>query len=436
MSNRIHLLPRVTCPHCWNAFAPEDALWVATHADLRGDPLLGPDFPQRFLPSRFTPDGDALDARGYACQALACPKCHLGIPRPMLEMEPFFVSILGTPSCGKSFYLASLVWELRRLLPAEFGLKFGDAEPAANVILSDYERSLFLNPLSRSPVPLAHLIRKTELQGDLYDTVSYGNLTVSYPRPFIYWLGPRDDHPNAAASRTLNRVLVLYDNAGEHCLPGPESASIAATQHLARSRLLLFLFDPAQDVRFRRRCGADATLERVTNRQEAVLQETANRVRRYHHLNSTARHDRPLVVVVTKADTWSHLLDDDLAEPWVSTSVFKKIDRDVINRRSARLRELLHETCPDVVAAAEDFATRVLYVPVSALGVRPAPQPQTGQLCVKLGDIRPIGVTVPLLAALQEAVRGLIAQRDKGSKPGIKVPGRQPAAAANPNYHT
>lgn len=165
MSSRIHLLPRITCPHCWTGFAPEDSLWVSTHADLRGDPLLGPDFPQRFLPTRFTPDGDALDARGYTSQSLACPKCHLGIARPLLEMEPFFVSILGTPSCGKSFYLASLVWELRRLLPGEFGLKFGDADPTANLILSEYERSVFLNPKARSPVPLAHLIRKTELQG-------------------------------------------------------------------------------------------------------------------------------------------------------------------------------------------------------------------------------------------------------------------------------
>ena len=111
------LLPRTTCPHCWASFAPEEALWVSAHTDLLGDPRLGPDEPQRFLPTRFDVDGHALDARGLACHHLACPKCHLGMPRGLLEMEPAFVSILGTPACGKSFLLTALTWELRRLLP-------------------------------------------------------------------------------------------------------------------------------------------------------------------------------------------------------------------------------------------------------------------------------------------------------------------------------
>ena len=46
------LLPRVTCPHCWTSFAPEDALWLSAHTDLLGDPRLGPEQPQRFLPAR------------------------------------------------------------------------------------------------------------------------------------------------------------------------------------------------------------------------------------------------------------------------------------------------------------------------------------------------------------------------------------------------
>src|SRR5947208_3034823 len=91
-ASALDLLRRTTCPHCWQAFAPEDILWVSAHADLRGDPRLGPDLPQRFLPTRFTPDGAALDARGLVCTGLACSHCHLGLPRPLLEMEPFFVS--------------------------------------------------------------------------------------------------------------------------------------------------------------------------------------------------------------------------------------------------------------------------------------------------------------------------------------------------------
>src|SRR5262245_25643300 len=97
------LLAQVTCPHCWERFPPEQVLWIAEHAELLGDPLLGSEHPQRFLPSRFTPGGDAIDPRGMVSSALACPKCHLPVPRGMVELEPLFISILGAPASGKSF---------------------------------------------------------------------------------------------------------------------------------------------------------------------------------------------------------------------------------------------------------------------------------------------------------------------------------------------
>src|SRR5262245_37514157 len=121
----VTLLPRTTCPHCWHAFAPEEVLWVSEHHDLRGDPWL-PDEPLRFLPSRFHPDGNALDPRGEVCHHLACPHCHLNVPRELLELEPVFVSAFGAASSGKSFYLATAVRELRLLLPEQFGLGFSD----------------------------------------------------------------------------------------------------------------------------------------------------------------------------------------------------------------------------------------------------------------------------------------------------------------------
>ena len=97
----IRLLTRATCPHCWETFPPEQSLWISEHVELLGDPMLGPERQQRFLPSRFTVDGDAIDARGMICRSLACPHCHLAIPRAMLEMEPLFFSILGSPASGK-----------------------------------------------------------------------------------------------------------------------------------------------------------------------------------------------------------------------------------------------------------------------------------------------------------------------------------------------
>jgi hypothetical protein len=83
------ILPKITCPHCWQRFRPEELLRISRHADLLGDQVLGSDAPLRFLPSRFDVSGNALDARGMACQSLACPRCHLMIPRALTEIEAF-----------------------------------------------------------------------------------------------------------------------------------------------------------------------------------------------------------------------------------------------------------------------------------------------------------------------------------------------------------
>jgi hypothetical protein len=98
------LLNRTTCPHCWHSFSPESVLWVSSHTDLLGDPRLGPEQQQRFLPTRFDVAGNALGAHGMPCLGLACPKCHLPVPRALLEMGPFFVSQAPTkPLLQQSF---------------------------------------------------------------------------------------------------------------------------------------------------------------------------------------------------------------------------------------------------------------------------------------------------------------------------------------------
>ena len=427
----LQLLRRTRCPHCWTSFPCEDVLWVSSHADLLGDPRLGPEQMQRFLPTRFDVDGNALDANGFPCHTLACPRCHLTVPRALLETEPVFASILGVPACGKSFFLTAMTWELRQLLPQQFALSLADADPTANGVLNEYEETLFLNPRADDLLPLANLIRKTELQGELYDTVMYGNQAVSYPRPFLFTLQTQEGHPGHQGGAGTSRVLCLYDNAGEHFQPGQDSTASPVTQHVAHSRLLLFLFDPTQDSRFRRRLAAGqadqagAMAGRIS-RQEAVLHEAAARVRRYTGLSHNARHDRPLIVVLTKCDAWSHLLDyPAVPEPWIRTQTKSGLDLDEIKRRSQEARALMLELCPEVVTAAEGFAQQVVYVPVSALGRSPVPHPETGSLAIRPRDIRPVWATVPLLYGLCRWVSGVVPglkRRDGGARTAVPAP--------------
>jgi hypothetical protein len=179
----LSLIPKATCPHCWSSFDPADVLWISAHQDLADDPRLGPDEQLRFLPTSFTPDGEAYDLRGVPCRALACPNCHLQLPRAVLEYEPLFVSILGTPSCGKSYYLAALSWEMRQLLSKNFGISFSDADPTVNLGITEAEKKLFLNEKPEKIVPLASLIEKTKLAGELYDVVYEGDHAIRYLKP-------------------------------------------------------------------------------------------------------------------------------------------------------------------------------------------------------------------------------------------------------------
>jgi hypothetical protein len=428
------LLRRTTCPHCWKSFAPEEVLWISAHTDLLGDPRLGKEEQQRFLPTRFDVDANAMDSKGFVCQRLACPKCHLPIPRVLLETEPLFVSILGSPACGKSYFLTAMTWELRRIMPLQFALSFTDADTISNRSLNEYEEALFLNSHSDEPAPLADLIRKTELQGQLYDSVMFGNQTVSYPRPFLFSMRLQEKHPRYQTGQHLGRVLCLYDNAGEHFQAGQDSTANPVTQHLAQSRVLLFLFDPTQDQRFRRLCQErgklpPGVLGDRSSRQESVLLEAAARVRRYSGLSESAKVKQPLVVIVTKADVWSHLLEDgSLEEPWAQSKGTYGLDLERIEQRSRAVGALLKNTCSEVVTAAESFAQLVLYVPVSALGSMPLLQTEKRALAIPPGQIRPQWVTVPLLYALCRWINALV--------PGLRPKAGRSSSVRGPGTST
>lgn len=390
----MRILDTCVCPHCWSSFPPEDVLWIAAHAELLGDLRLGPEHAMRFLPSRFNAQGNAIDARGFACNSLACPRCHLFLPRAFLEAPPYFVSVLGAPASGKSFYLTALVWQLRRTLHERFNITFLDIDPQANKTLNEYEQALFLRPDGMRPVSTAELIRKTELQGEQYDFVSDGEQIIQYPRPFLFAMqGPS----NSERSKLTfgERVVCLYDNAGEHFLAGQDSVSAPVTQHLARGDLLLFVFDPTQDPRVRRsvgeKNGADSSKRQLSSRQEIVLLEAASRVRRHRNMSQREKITQPLVVVVTKADVWGDLPED----PWITSNGKPESYIATVERYSAKTRGFLNTSCPELVQAAEGLAKSVTYVPVSALGKPPIVDPATGKASIVPSEIKPCWVSVP-----------------------------------------
>lgn len=423
------LIRSLRCPHCWQEFPPFDVHWIAEHPELYGDPILGETEKLRFLPMRFTVEGNALDPRGAPCTRLACPHCHLPLPEDLLESRPRILSILGAPASGKSFLLAAGISQLREILPSLFRVSFVDADPELNTHIHEYERSLLECSGSPLPVPLARLIRKTEEHGDLYHTINVDGKSVTYPRPALFTLAPLPGHPRFTddpdAAARMRRVLCLYDNAGESFLPGKDRDDNAVTRHLAIARVLIFLFDPLQASAFvdaiRRtphpRLGR-LQLKPQPSQQSLILTEAASRIRRHSGAAGTpSLSDRLVIVAVTKYDLWYHLLgEDQLTDPWVlaqtkhgeeSGQKIAALNMQQIETVSSRVRKLTQSFAPDLIATLESQVREVLFVPVSAVGAH-TQLGDHGQFVIPGNRIRPVWACVPILLGLTRVMSKLI----------------------------
>lgn len=414
----VSLRREVTCPHCWATIHPEELLWVASHPDLIGDPKLGEHSPQRFRPSRFTADGAALDIRDTPCNEIACPKCHLTVPRPALDQPPVIVSIAGTPSSGKSYFLAAMAWSLRQQLPGRLEVAFKEADPASNVLLNDYVAQQFESADRDKIVRLD----KTEEQGDLYDNVKLDGHAVQLPKPFLFSVVPTRAHgaiDRAAAQPRKPRLLCLYDNAGESFLPGKDTASNRVTGHLWRSHAVLYLYDPTQDVRFRDAYeqllpGQTAHDEGVTSRQETVLHEITARLTKHRARTGDDRR-RPLVVVLTKYDQWWPLIGHErLPEPLVKVSGGgEALHLGKVKYVSDAVRTVVQQYSSELVRTADDFSDNVWYIPVSATGCHPERDPKSGVNGFRARRLAPMWESIPLLTALADLCPGLIPAVDE-----------------------
>lgn len=414
------LISKIVCPNCWHSFSPDKLLFVSKHPDLVGDPVAGENEYRRFEPFRFNVAGEALDEMGFATDSLACPRCHLPISEAMLEVAPLIISVVGSPASGKSYSLAAMVWELRRILP-EMSLSFSDADPTRNIAIHEYEQTLFMNP---QPDELTE-IRKTQRDDPrLYQTVMLEGAPVRFPLPLQFAMWPTPEHPRYLSADKMGGLIVMYDNAGEDFLPGADSGATPVVQHLAKSHIIFMFFDPTQDPRFRDECDSDdpqltgrgpsgQKVASVTIRQETLLQEAGVKVRRYMGISTNKRIDKPLIVIVSKFDIWANMLNISMdEEPYRPGDGSRPMSMDVdrVDRISNKIRDVMRRLCPEFVATAENLSSTVRYIPTSALGTSPEVTEHDGRymLGIRPRDVRPRWVTVPLLYCLCKWARGLI----------------------------
>ena len=404
----------ITCPHCWRRIDFREINYISRHLDLLGDPVLGEDAQRRFLPEKFSSRGLAIDAYGYECPEMACPYCHLKIPGALFELPTSFFSIVGMPSCGKSYFLTVMLWQIRKALAKYFEFTLNDTDAIFNSVINRYESILFLNNKPQDLVALP----KTELQGAGYSNqILLDGISVDLPRPFVFSLTPRQSHPQYETNlKELERNIILYDNAGEHFEPGRETPNNLATQHLTYSDGIMFLYDPLRDVRMQSICSqADPQFQQESKNQLSLFYEMTERIRKFAGLPASEKYEKPLIVVIAKfdaiKDSVDFSIDNDDFLLYDEESFEYAFNLGAVTNISFQMRKKLLEIAPELVGAAEAFSKYVYFVPVSAFGCAPSYIDQPGQnnqrvLGIRPVDIKPIWIEVPFL--LQLHLHGLL----------------------------
>jgi hypothetical protein len=374
----------LTCPVCWLKFDLGDIMYIATHDSLRGDPVLGEDVQQRFLPTRFNDRGQALDALGLPCPDMACPHCRRVLPPGFTETTHHIISMVGDQSAGKSYYLSVLLKMLPASLFEHFSVVFQDEDPVGNATVNEMKHTLF-----GAQTPEGARLVKTQLEGSMYERLPRHGRMVALPKPFVFSAASAKD-PDKRCS------LIFYDNAGEHFQPGRDSADSPGAQHVASSAGILFLFDPFNNPEFRRQIAdrGDPQLEKpVLDQQSVILSEMKVRISKLLKLELKHQVDAPLAVLIGKCDAWLHLLRDTPFRNPVKPGI---LDMEGVHYNSGVLRELMKRICPTIVANSETISRNVLFFPVSSFGHAPV-KVGPGDYVPDPRKLEPYMVEVPIL---------------------------------------
>ena len=377
------------CPYCRTVSDLEDVLSVSTSPSQLGDSVLGPYEQARFLPSRFTSNGMAIDADGGVCTDIACPRCHMSLPSAILETPQMVMSVVGAAGAGKSVFLASAIWQCRQLLRRKFGVTFRDLDPVANQWINDYEERLFFQEDSES----FQKIDKTEMNSSVVSrSVTLNGAKTLLPLPSFFQIRFRNEEEQS---------LVVYDSAGEHFRAGADTSSSLVTLNMLGADVLFFLFDPSADPRFSPYLNrGKGTAKNHAQRQDTLLAEMAARIRRHLGFRGESRLTRPLLFGISKADLLRDRipLDADLYRPLGDGT--SALDFDALRELSKTTESFMDEVAPEVVATAHDIAEEVWFVPFSALGHNPMKEG------VRPIDIKPVHSELPVVFTL--AKKGLL----------------------------
>lgn len=405
---------KVVCPHCWSDFHGDKAMYISQHEDLFGDPVLG-DVQMRIPAEDATRSRDGahvLDPKGWEMFERACPFCRLQVPLEMLSERPKFISIVGAPGSGKTYFLTVMLHQLRKTLARQFKYTLDLCDTHDKQLLVANEKKLFSPADPSLPVMLE---KNQEQGGDYFDTITLDGVSVQLPKPFMLTI--RSTHQGGAIPvKGKQQTIVLYDNAGESFYFDKDSGRNRSTRHLGKCDAMLFAYDPLLEHEMRTRLASVSVDPQVTNkvrsaRQFDFLTYAIQQMRRHSKTPDSQRLEASLAVCVQKFDVWRSLTDhftNDKGEPVIDASSVEYfaehgvagLDITEINIVSVIIRSVLMDVAPDFVSTAEANFRRVRYFPVSALGT--SPKLEGDFLKIAPLDLQPFRVDHPMLWLMRD----------------------------------
>ena len=148
----------------------------------------------------------------------------------------------------------------------------------------------------------------------------------------------------------------------------------------------------------------------VVDQQDIILAEMRARIQMIRNLRSGETIQTPVAFVVGKCDVWLHLLNGKAPQNPIRDG---KLDKTAIEANSARVRELLYELCPAVVANAEALSDDVSFFAVSSFGHTPV-KIGPGEYVPDPSKLQPAFVEIPLLWILSHICPALFVNASNG----------------------
>jgi hypothetical protein len=306
------------------------------------------------------------------------------------------ISIIGTPASGKSCLLATGLRELRRNGPA-LGYTLIDAAPSLNTHVHDLEEKLFPQETTSTTAQIG----KTDPNDmSTYTEILVGIGESSVPRPIhLTWRDKTND----------SRTIVFHDTAGEAFL---HSSNITPSiEHLASANTLIFVLDPFQDPGLRDVLSkTDPQFKIFTKggsaRQDLLILETADRIRRLQGKSTEEKLNIPMVFVINKLDAWATLVDDidfSISPFTIDDEGNTKLNLEVIESVNKSMRIMLQTYVPDWLDAMDAISTDITIVPSAPLGISPTGD-EFGSLQIEIASVSPIWADVPFLMAIKKSL--------------------------------